>query len=154
MKNLIIYSTMYGCTEKCSNLLKEKLNGETLVINAGSKNIPEPKDFDNIILGSSIKVGKIGKALSKYVNKYEDVLIQKKIALFVCGGDNENDYIRQNFSKSIYDNSVSKEFFGGEISMEKVGFITGLILKMVGKYESYSKIEMDKIEILAEKINN
>ncbi len=154
MKSLIIYSTMYGCTEKCANLIKEKLNGETRIINAKSKNKPKLDDFDNVILGSSIKIGKIGKSLSKYIEKNKEELKSKKLGLFLCGGENETDYLKTNFPKDIYNSSIIKEHLGGEILMENVDLVTRLILKMVGKYESYSRIEYSKIEKIANSLNN
>lgn len=154
MKNLIVYSTMYGCTEKCANILKENLNGETLLFNSNSRNIPDLNNFDNIVLGSSIKIGKIGKSLIKYMDKNKENIINKRIGLFTCGGEKENNYIKENFPEEIYNKAVSKEYFGGEISMSKVGFLVGLMLKMAGKYESYSRIEEGNILNFAKKINN
>lgn len=154
MKNLIVYSTMYGCTEKCANKLKEKLEGETVVVSSNSKNIPNPNEFTNVILGSSIKIGKIGKSLSKYMEKNEKYFENKRIGLFICGGEKESDFIKENFPEKLYNDAISKEYFGGEISMDKVGFITGLVLKMAGKYESYSRIEEDNILKFATVFNN
>lgn len=154
MRNLIVYSTMYGCTEKCANNIKEKLKGDTVVINVENKSIPQLNEFDNVVLGSSIKVGKIGKSLSKYIEKNKEELMRKRLGIFVCGGDNETDYLKQNFPEDIYNKSVIKEFVGGEISMDKVGFLMGMVLKMVGKYESYSRIDHSKIEKIAEYLNN
>jgi len=144
---------MYGCTEKCANSLKEKLKGETLLVNAVQGNLPNPKDFQNVILGSSIKIGKIGKKLTSYIQNNKESLKTVRLGLFICSGDQDAEYLKLNFGE-LYDTALVKENFGGEISMNKVGFMTRLMLKMAGKAKSYSRIDEIKIGKLAAVINS
>ncbi len=61
MKNCILFTTKHGSTEKASLLLKEKLNAETDIINLKDVKKPDISDYDTVILGASIYMGKIQK---------------------------------------------------------------------------------------------
>ncbi len=64
MKNLILFTTKYGSVEKCSNLLKEQLDGETRIVNLKRDAVPNLQEFDNIILGGSI-IAKLAGAVNQ-----------------------------------------------------------------------------------------
>ena len=64
MKNLIVYATKHGTVKKCAEMLKVKLNGETVLANVNEE-VPDLDNFDNVILGGSIYIGKIQKRVIK-----------------------------------------------------------------------------------------
>lgn len=153
MKNLIIYSSMFGCTRKCATTLKDKLQGDSLLLDANQDRLPDPADFDNVVLGSSIKIGKIGKKLSRYVKRHHSTLAKKKLGLFICSGDQEADYFGKNFPADLIAHAVAKEYLGGEISMDKVDGFTRYILKLAKKAQSYLRLQPEKLDQLAAAVN-
>lgn len=153
MKNLVIYSSKYGCTEKCAKMLGDKLKGETILASADEKNLPNPSDFNNVILGSSIIVEKIGNNLSKYIEKNLETLKKSRLGLFVCAGNAEADYIGANFPEELHTNAVSKEYFGGELDMNKLNFFVRFMMKLIGKGETFSRIQENNISQMAAVIN-
>ena len=67
MKTVILYETKTGTTEKCANLLAEKLNDVT-VINL-RKGALDLNSFDCIIVGGSIRIGALNKYAKKFIEK-------------------------------------------------------------------------------------
>ncbi|MDU3352327.1 MAG: flavodoxin domain-containing protein, partial [Clostridium sp.] len=60
MNTIIIYSSKYGCTKDCANILKNKLSDNVTIVdinNNNNNNKIELSKFDKIIIGSSIYVG-------------------------------------------------------------------------------------------------
>lgn len=157
MKNLIIFTTKYGSVEKCSNLLKEKLNGDTTIVNLKKDPVPNLQDFDNIILGGSIYVGKIQKELTEFMNTNLDALLQKRVALFICAGEKGETLsteFKGAFPAKLYEHAVAKEIFGDEIYIDKMNFFEKLALRFLKNVtESYSNLSEENIAKLAAAVN-
>ena len=51
MKILILYASKYGCTEDCSNYLKDKLNQEVKTINLKDAGSVDLQQYDWVIIG-------------------------------------------------------------------------------------------------------
>ncbi len=62
MKTLIVFSTKYGCTEKCVDILKSQIQGEVHISLVKDIRV-DLNNFDNIIVGGSVYMGKIQKEL-------------------------------------------------------------------------------------------
>lgn len=159
MKTLIIYSSKYGTTEKCSNVLKDKLEGEVAAINIKKDSIPEIDSFDTIIIGSSVYMGKISKKINEFVVKNLGQLKGKKVALFLCcmaeGADGEKQ-INTVYPQELVDNAIDKELLGGEFLFSKMNFFEKFIIKKISKSDGekdVSKVSEDKINSFAKIIN-
>lgn len=153
MKNLIVYSSMYGTTERCARLLAEKLDGETVIADASAKDVPSPAEFDTVILGSSVKVGRVGKPMRKYLMQYGELLYQKRRAFFLCSGDTDRDYFALNFAEPLLSGSAGAEYFGGALDLDKLSWLLRKILNKIGVKESYDRIDPEKITALAAALN-
>ena len=84
MKTLIVYATKHGCTEKCANELKNNLTGEIELHNLKKSVKTDLNDFWTIIIGGSIHVGQVQKNVKQFCLNNLDLLIEKKIGLFLC----------------------------------------------------------------------
>jgi Flavodoxin len=154
MKSIIIYSTKYGCTEKAAKLLKSKMAGETLTVNLMKEKVPPIGEYDTVILGGSIYIGRIQKELTNYINRNISELLNKKIGLFICAGSPDEGArakeLETSFPAELYGHAISKEVFGSEICFEKLGFFDKKILSMVqGSKESSYNLSEEKIESFA-----
>ena len=152
MKNLIIYATKHGSTKKCAELLRTKLNGKTTIVSVDDRELPDLDHFDNIVIGGSIYFGKIQKKLFKFVENNLDLLLSKRVAFFICSGEEKMEYIVKSFPNKLLNQAVSKQFFGGELIMSKMSFFEKIILKII-KAKDYSRISESNIEELANNIN-
>lgn len=158
MKTLIIYASKHGCTEKCSKLLMDKLNGEVKIVNIKKESVPGITLFDNIIIGGSVYVGSIQKEVNEFCLKNVNALKEKKLGFFICCM-RENDIaeaqINTSFPKELLANAVAKGYFGGEFIFEKMNFLERLIVKKVSKInKNTSSISKENINKFAHLINN
>lgn len=155
MKSIIIYATKHGSVENAAHLLQSKMEGESCLINIMKEDVPILDEYDTIIFGGSIYVGKIQKQLSKYIAKNLPLLLKKRIGLFICAGEKEEVRVKEletSFPNMLFTHAVCKEIFGYEIHYEKLNFIekkmAGAIL---GHKQSYSNLSETKIENFAKK---
>jgi menaquinone-dependent protoporphyrinogen oxidase len=158
MKTLIIYASKHGCTEKCSNLLKDKINGEVKKVNIKKDNVPDIALFDNIIIGGSIYMGRIQKEVNEFCLKDLSQLKNKKLGFFICCMS-ENDItekqIKTSFPEELLSKAIAIENFGGEFIFKKMNFFERFIIKKISKTSNdKSTISEEKINKFAQLINN
>ena len=154
MKTLIIYSTKHGTTEKAVNILKSKLTGEVHIVNIMLKPVTALKEYDNIILGGSIYVGKIQKKLSSLINTNLPLLLEKRIGLFLCAAEKDEALKEKEFKlafpPTLFDQAIAKEVFGFELDMNKLSFFEKLIMsKVKGLKTSIYELSEEKIHAFA-----
>jgi len=155
MKNCILYTTKHGSTEKVALLLKEKLKAETDIINLKKNKNPSISDYDTLILGASVYMGKIQKQMRKFIREHINDLLNKNIALFIMAGQKEKaqEALENNFSTALSDHATVKDHFGHEMILEKMNFIEKAAIKAQGVTESTSEILVGAIDLMAQKIN-
>lgn len=158
MDTLIVYESKHGCTEKCANVLKGKLDGRVDVINL--KNTPKIdfSKYEKVIIGGSIYIGKTQKEVLKFSSENLEDLKEKEIGLFICGMQSEEileKELNENFPKELLEIAKAKEYFGGEFIFDKLGFMEKEIVKRVAKVNSdKSNILKENIAKFAEKMND
>lgn len=84
MKTVIIYATKYGSAENAAELLKKRLGGRVKLINIVKELVPPLNEYDTVILGGSIYAGNIQTKLGEFMNYNLDILLQKRVGLFLC----------------------------------------------------------------------
>lgn len=93
MKALVIYGTRYGTAEEISERIKDILQEEKVdvdLINSDDKKKVQVEDYDLVVAGSGIKMGKWTKNTLNFLKKNRKELSNRKVALFVsCGAANE-----------------------------------------------------------------
>jgi len=91
-KALIVYGTRYGATANTSEVIADTLRQtgyEVKVVDAKKEKVQSICEFDLIIVGSGIQMGKWTSVPEDFIKKYQNELTTKKLALFVsCGGAN------------------------------------------------------------------
>jgi len=153
MKTLIVYASKYGFTRDCVNLLKDKLQGEVTAmdINQVTSQL-DLSEFETIIIGGSIYVGKISKKLREFCEKNLEILNQKKIGLFLCCAltENEAQFFSDNFPAALLESAKAKKTFGSDARLEKMNFLDKTIIKAVtkGDFSSF-KISEENIDAFA-----
>lgn len=150
MRTLIVYATKYGTTEKCAKILAERLIGEVDIYNLKEGKGVEIAQYDRLIIGGSIYMGKIRKEVSEFCLKNLDVLKEKKLGVFICGmqeGDQADVQMKQSFPEELLVNAVARESFGGEFRLKEMNFLERFIVKMVTKKDSISQDQKTKENI-------
>jgi menaquinone-dependent protoporphyrinogen oxidase len=147
IKVIILYGTRYGSTEEISNELAKVLeeNGlETTLVNLEEtkrQNLPDLNEFNGILLGSSIKIGKWTKSVRKFVKKFSDELKSKQntLGVFVSCGDGGNpdkrEQARTKYIKKYLDeygiDAHMIEAFGGVLDLTEDSNIGKIAKKMM-----------------------
>jgi menaquinone-dependent protoporphyrinogen oxidase len=157
MKEIIVYTTKHGCTEKAVKLIQQKAAKEIKAVNLAIENEPDLHHYDTIILGGPIYVGKLPKKLSKFIQQNLDILKSKRLALFLCAGEQDPKVIENlfssAFSEELNNHAFYKEALGGELHLAQLSFVTKLILRIIkGINEDYSRLSEEKIERLTRRI--
>ena len=158
MKTIIIYTTKYGSVTKAAEKLIAKLQGKTDIVNLATNPIPDLNDYDAVVLAGSIYMGKVQSKLRKFAEQNLKALLNKKVGLFVCAG--EQDPVKQllqiqnSFPKELFDSALAKETFGYEMDISKFSFFDKLIVKVVGgSKENRSVFDDKKIEEFAKRLS-
>lgn len=157
MNTLIAYATKYGCAEKCAKILAERLTGRIDLCNLKYGEVPDLSQYDKVIIGGSIYMGKIRKQVSKFCSRNLDALKNKKVGLFICGmlaEDEAETELNNAFPKELVANAMVKKSFGGEVIFKKLNPIERFIVKTISKAdEDISAISEENINRFARLIN-
>jgi len=153
VKSLIVFSSKYGSTKECACILKDKLAGETDILNLDEKNEINLSNYENIILGAAIYAGKISKEMKKFLkNKKEDIL-KKNIYIFMLAGENSENY-KKNYPREIMEKCTMFRYFGSELKLEEVALPLRLIIKYIIKGKNHKELKMENIEEMAKQIGD
>lgn len=155
MKTAIIYYSKHGTTEKVAHLIGEKLSSEPAYISLKECHNPSIRDYDRVILGTSIYAGRPGKLMCKFCDENRTQLEQKVIALFICGMDDTHtvEELKNAFPESLHSKAVAEAILGGEFLFDKMNFIERFITKKVTKVaDSVSSLRYDAITVFSEKL--
>jgi menaquinone-dependent protoporphyrinogen oxidase len=138
---LIVYGTRYGATEMTSNEIADVFRQEGLdvkVVNLKDEKVNDVAEYELVVVGSGIQIGKWTKEPEKFVSKNQKELAKKKVALFVCCGaaqpiDEEGkDETKMEEAKTKYlDEKAAKYglqpvalgFFGGVYNFNRVSWL-------------------------------
>jgi len=88
-KVLIVYGTRYGAAASTSEEIAKVLRQEGLdarVVNAKDEKIKDVAEYDLVVAGSGIQIGRWTGEPEAFLKKFQKQLVAKKVALFVCCG--------------------------------------------------------------------
>jgi menaquinone-dependent protoporphyrinogen oxidase len=158
MSIAIIYATKYGATEKVALLIAKKLQSASAeVFNLETNKQIDLQQFDTIVLGTAVYAGAPRKAMKDFCEVNTDILAEKRLGLFVCGMEQQEENQREELAKaypqSLHDKAIAEEFLGGEFQFDKMNFIEKMIIKKIAKTDkNQSDFKDDRITALAEKM--
>ena len=137
-------------------MLKELLKNEVTLLNIKKTNKIDLNKFDVIIIGGSIHAGNIQSAIKKYCQNNIDILLHKKLGLFVCCMEKDekaHQQFQNAYPKVLIDHAAATSIFGGEFNFERMNFLEGFIIKKIAKTDkSISNILKNNIKEFSEKI--
>ena len=86
MKIAIIYTTVGGTTKECAELLKAELNNHSVELFEIGVREPVIEDFDAVVLGFPIIMGRAYKPARVYLKNHKNELKNAKCAYYICCG--------------------------------------------------------------------
>lgn len=143
MKTLIVFATTHGCTEQCALKVCGGLKNEAEPVNLKQNSKIDPAAFDAVIIGGSIHAGRIQKRVKKFCDANQNVLLTKKLGLFLCCMDKDlaQKQFDSNFPETLRKHATAKGIFGGKFDFEKMNFMAkAIVKKAAGVTESVSTI--------------
>ena len=136
MKILIAYATKNGTTRECAELLAAQFKSHevTLIrIGKGGESVPDAREYDVVIFGSNVRMAKIDRELSEYLNANEDMIKGVRHAFFLCCGfvDCFEDYLYKNIPETLIESSETVACFGGSLDKHKAKGIDRFVISVV-----------------------
>ena len=140
-KALIVYGTRYGATANTSEIIGEVLRQEGFevsIINAKNERTPSITDYDLVIVGSGIQMGRWTGEPERFLQRYGQELSQKKVALFVSSGsahplstgEEREKEISEAYTKYLEDKAakynlkpIALGLFGGVYDFNKMNWL-------------------------------
>lgn len=156
MKTIIIYTTKYSCTRSMAERLQAMLGGETQLADAKGT-VPSLEPYDTVVLGGSVYMGHVQKALTAYMDRHMQELLGKKIGLFLCAGITDpavqTQELQNAFAPELYELAVAKDVLGYRFDFQKLNFLERLMVgAMRGNRENESVFFEQTIEAFAHKL--
>ncbi len=146
MKTLIIYKSKYGSTEQYAKWLHEDIEDSEIVNIKDAKGI-NLDNFENIIIGSLIYIGKI-QAI-KFLIENWDILKRKNTYIFTVGMA-PNDSIDSTLIYETIPEYIREKVkylkIRGIINKSKLNFIDKLILRMIQKSKPELNPDTEKLD--------
>jgi len=157
MKTAIIFISKHGTTQRVASEIEQKLReNDTLLINLAKEKATSLAEFDRIILGGSIHMGKVHKKTTAFIEKHHSTLLEKELGLFLCcmhEGQKAQEQYDLAFPEDLRKHAKSTGLMGFEYLLEKMGFLEKIMVKKItGKDQSFSKIDEKAIDHFVEEM--
>ena len=133
MKIAIVYATVGGTTKECASLLAKELKNQEVELFEIGKNEPNIEDFDVVVVGFPIMMGKAEKSARKYIKKHESELEGIKTAYYICCGfvDCLEDYAQKTIPATLRENAIDVTCLGGSLDPRRFKGINKFVVKSV-----------------------
>jgi menaquinone-dependent protoporphyrinogen IX oxidase len=147
MKAIIIYKSKYGATKQYADWLSEETGFPA--ISSDKFNETRLREFDTIIIGTSVYIGKL--LISGWLKNNWYVLENKKLHLFVVAGTLPTEKekltacVKSSVPKELF-NELSLTFLHGKLILNELGWFDRFMLKM-GKKAMEKKNPSEKIPV-------
>lgn len=156
MQTLIAYMSRHGCAKKSAHALRQRLPGIVDLHNIKSISQPNLALYDLIIIGGSIHAGKIQHQVRQFCEDHLEVLLQKKLALFLCcmeTGEKAQEQLQSAFPEILRHHAINVDIFGGEFNFAKMNFIERYFVRKIARVDkNVSTLSEEKINAFARKL--
>jgi len=139
VRTLIVFGTRYGATtgtsEEIAKVLREE-GFDVKVANAKKEKIKSISEYELVIVGSGMKMGKWTGEAEDFLKKFQKELEQKKLAIFastmktVSEREGKTEDVAKMRKDALEDkvaqynlHPISLGFFGGVLDYNKMGFL-------------------------------
>lgn len=156
---LIVYASEHGTVEKCARELFRLMDGKVDICDLNKRELfPDLSVYDSIIIGGSIRSGKIQTVISDFCKNNLDLLLNKSIGLFInClySGEKAQKQLDDAFPQDLNNKAIVRDYFGGEINELKLNYWEKIITKqMIDQENLVVKLSREKIDLFARKMSN
>jgi menaquinone-dependent protoporphyrinogen oxidase len=139
MKTLILYESKKNMTKKIAEMLNKMHEDSSLFKLSSFKGNLE--DYDKIIIGTPVYIGKINQLVKNFLDEFYSVIKNKNLKIFLCGMNHKalSDVLKLNFNETIIENAII-DYLGGAYNFDKMNFIEKLIVKKIAKVKESQEV--------------
>lgn len=160
MNIAIVYASKHGTTAAVAGQIGQALAAQgfaTQLIDLGTIPKPNLAAFDAVVVGGPIYMGQPVKQLKTFLNTQSSSLVEKPLALFLCGMEDAPEKLDAAFAasypESLRSHAVGVWYAGGAFLFDKMGFLEKKIIKKVANTnQSISKLNGDVPQQIAAKL--
>ncbi len=152
MKTLIAWTGKSGTSAEVVKKMAGELGDETLVVDLKKESMPDPSQFERVIVGGSIYAGSIHKNLKAFCEKHEEELLARPLGIFLCAlrGEDMEEKLQQNFPARLVQHARIKEWLGGRFIFAEHNFlIRAMMKKIMNSSEDTDNIRTGEIKNFA-----
>jgi menaquinone-dependent protoporphyrinogen oxidase len=156
MKTAIIYAKSQNCTEKAVHELSARLSGDIELIDLKLQSPPSLNQFDRIIIGSSLRSGKVQKEIHNFCLKNLDALQSKEVGLFVCSFNKPeiaHGEMLNAYPEELHQLAKTEAIFKTELNPGRLSLIKKMLIKQLPRVvQNDLKIDDQSIDRFAWKM--
>jgi menaquinone-dependent protoporphyrinogen oxidase len=157
MSVLIAYRSKYGFTEGCCRALARLIAAESTVVDLASRAVPDPRDFDVVLVGGSIYGGKIQREVASFCDRHAPVLGERRVGLFISclyEGEHAREQLRAAFPDWLSGRAFAAGLFGGEIRYRELTLLDRLLVRSVSPLSTtVSRARPHALQAMADAVN-
>ncbi len=133
MKIAIIYTSVGGTTRECAELLKKELKTHDVDLFDLSECDPELSEYDTIVVGFPIRMGKAEKKARNYIKTHLENLRKSRVAYYICCGfvDCFDEYAEKTIPDVLRERAVAISCLGGSLEPSRFKGLDKLVVKAV-----------------------
>ena len=132
MKIAIIYTTTGGTTHECADALARELERHDVTV-ADMEQNTNFSDFDFIVIGFPIRMGKASKRARRFFKDNAVALAESRVGYFMCCGfvDCFEEYKQKVIPRELAEKAFEISCFGGSLEPSRFRGIDKLVVKAV-----------------------
>lgn len=144
MKVLIAYASKTGTAAECAEMLRGELHGAEVTVADLAKETPAPGGFDVVIVGGSVRYGKLRREAADYLAAQHDAIAAVPHAFFLCmaSGHEFEETGEKLFPADLRAGAFAVLNFGGRLKLKNAGLFERILLHAVR-----SRIRENEMEI-------
>jgi menaquinone-dependent protoporphyrinogen oxidase len=128
---LVVYASKYGSVEEVARYVAAVLRDAGAACDvASAHDAPRPEDYDLIVLGTGLYMGRMHRAARRFLKAHHDALEHARFAVFAMGplSDDpaEKEKVRPHLERGLARypaiTPVAEAIFGGVIEPDKLSF--------------------------------
>ena len=146
----IVYMSKHGTTQKVALLIKMRLEEEnTIIIDLNEQKTIDLSQYERVIIGGSIHMGRIQKEIKAFCLKNMETLKWKELGLFLCCMHDGMEAVEQfnfAFPSELRAAAKSKAMVGYELHYDRMNFLDKAMTKRItGTAEFRSHINQEEV---------
>ncbi len=151
---LILYFGHTGTTKKAAELLKEQIEN-SVCYDGKKKNKLDYTQYDHIIFGTNVRMGKLNKKFIKVYNKLKKRNLNCNFSGFVVAADANQRGAYMTAMQKILPEDAFVGFFGGEFNPTQAkGLSKAILLSCIENFQKQNlplpKLNLEAIQYFSE----